>query len=111
MAETGPGWIAGAIAAIYPPLITADGLVMSEPLFVLRVAAALLVALTLLSSPTRRRAGFSARSSASPSSPAARGSCCSDCSPGRPRSPASPLSADARVLATTAAAVLVVARG
>jgi 4-amino-4-deoxy-L-arabinose transferase-like glycosyltransferase len=46
------GWVAGAIAAIYPPLITADGLVMSEPLFVLLVTAALLVALSLIDRPT-----------------------------------------------------------
>ncbi len=39
------GFIAGAIAAVYPPLVTADGLVMSEPLFVLLSAAALLAAL------------------------------------------------------------------
>ncbi|MGI8864388.1 MAG: ArnT family glycosyltransferase [Solirubrobacteraceae bacterium] len=38
------GFIAGAIAALYPPLVTADGLVMSEPLFVLMSAAALLAA-------------------------------------------------------------------
>jgi 4-amino-4-deoxy-L-arabinose transferase-like glycosyltransferase len=38
------GFIAGAIAAVYPPLVTADGLVMSEPLFVLMTAAALLAA-------------------------------------------------------------------
>jgi 4-amino-4-deoxy-L-arabinose transferase-like glycosyltransferase len=39
------GIIAGAMAAVYPPLVTADGLVMSEPLFVLLSAAALLLAL------------------------------------------------------------------
>ncbi|MDQ6746406.1 MAG: glycosyltransferase family 39 protein, partial [Actinomycetota bacterium] len=41
------GWIAGVLAALYPPLITADGLVMSEPLFVLGVAGALLLAIRL----------------------------------------------------------------
>jgi 4-amino-4-deoxy-L-arabinose transferase-like glycosyltransferase len=45
-------WLAGAIAAIYPPLVTADGLVMSEPLFVLLVTAALLLALTVTDRPT-----------------------------------------------------------
>jgi hypothetical protein len=39
------GYLAGAIAAVYPPLVTADGLVMSEPLFVVMTAAALLTAL------------------------------------------------------------------
>jgi 4-amino-4-deoxy-L-arabinose transferase-like glycosyltransferase len=39
------GLVAAAIAALYPPFVTADGLVMSEPLFVVTVAAALLVAL------------------------------------------------------------------
>lgn len=39
------GLVAGVVAALYPPLITADGLVMSEPLFVLTVAASLLLAL------------------------------------------------------------------
>ncbi len=39
------GVIAALIAAFYPPLVTADGLVMSEPLFVLLVAVALLVAI------------------------------------------------------------------
>ena len=50
------GWIAGAIAALYPPLVTADGLVMSEPLFVLLVTAALLLALTLTDRPSVPRA-------------------------------------------------------
>lgn len=39
------GYLAGAIAAAYPPLVTADGLAMSEPLFVVMTAAALVVAL------------------------------------------------------------------
>jgi 4-amino-4-deoxy-L-arabinose transferase-like glycosyltransferase len=46
-----PGLIAASIAAVYPPFITADGLVMSEPLFVLIVAAALLVAHRLATRP------------------------------------------------------------
>lgn len=41
------GVIAGLLAAVYPPLVTADGLVMSEPLFVLLVAVSLLAALRL----------------------------------------------------------------
>ena len=44
------GLIAAALAALYPPFITADGLVMSEPLFVVTVTAALLAALSLISS-------------------------------------------------------------
>lgn len=51
------GWIAGAVAALYPPLVTADGLVMSEPLFVLGVAAAMLLGLRLR---RRRSAGDAA---------------------------------------------------
>jgi 4-amino-4-deoxy-L-arabinose transferase-like glycosyltransferase len=39
------GRLAGALAAFYPPFVTADGLIMSEPLFVVTVAAALLLAL------------------------------------------------------------------
>ncbi len=50
------GIIAGALAAVYPPLITADGLVMSEPLFVLLVTGALLVALIVSERPTTRGA-------------------------------------------------------
>jgi 4-amino-4-deoxy-L-arabinose transferase-like glycosyltransferase len=46
------GLLAGLLAAVYPPLITADGLVMSEPLFVLLVAGALLLALHALSHPS-----------------------------------------------------------
>ncbi len=52
------GLIAAGIAAVYPPFITADGLVMSEPLFVVTVTAALLAALTLLSAPTTRNAAI-----------------------------------------------------
>lgn len=50
------GMLAGAIAAAYPPLITADGLVMSEPLFVLLVTAALLLALNATARPSGRGA-------------------------------------------------------
>jgi 4-amino-4-deoxy-L-arabinose transferase-like glycosyltransferase len=46
------GLVAGGIAALYPPLITADGLVMSEPLFVLLATAALLTAIEVNASPT-----------------------------------------------------------
>jgi hypothetical protein len=46
------GLIAAAIAALYPPFVTADALVMSEPLFTLTVAAALLVAIHLRRRPT-----------------------------------------------------------
>lgn len=49
VAGTRAGWVAGVLAAMYPPLITADGLVMSEPLFVLGVAAALLLAINVRS--------------------------------------------------------------
>jgi 4-amino-4-deoxy-L-arabinose transferase-like glycosyltransferase len=38
------GLIAAAIAAVYPPLVTADGAVMSEPLYVLLLLIALLLA-------------------------------------------------------------------
>ncbi len=41
------GYLAGTIAVVYPPLITADGLVMSEPLFVVLTAVTLLMALRL----------------------------------------------------------------
>ena len=46
------GLIAGVTAAVYPPLVTADGLVMSEPLFVVLVVAAMLLALNAPSSPS-----------------------------------------------------------
>ncbi len=46
------GWTAGALAMLYPPLVTADGLVMSEPLFVLTVVASLLVAIELRERPS-----------------------------------------------------------
>jgi 4-amino-4-deoxy-L-arabinose transferase-like glycosyltransferase len=41
------GLVAATLAALYPPFVTADGLVMSEPLFVVTVTAALLVALRM----------------------------------------------------------------
>jgi 4-amino-4-deoxy-L-arabinose transferase-like glycosyltransferase len=46
------GIVAASIAAVYPPFVTADGLVMSEPLFAAIVAAALLVALRLRERPS-----------------------------------------------------------
>lgn len=52
------GVIAGVIASVYPPFITADGLVMSEPLFVVTVTASLLAALALLDRPTPRNAAI-----------------------------------------------------
>jgi 4-amino-4-deoxy-L-arabinose transferase-like glycosyltransferase len=52
------GYLAGGIAAVYPPLVTADGLVMSEPLFVLTTAAALLVARRAHTSGRTRDAGL-----------------------------------------------------
>ncbi len=56
VADDRAGLIAGAIASVYPPFITADGLVMSEPLFVVTVAGALIAALALLAHPSVRRA-------------------------------------------------------
>ncbi len=56
VADDRAGLIAGLIAAVYPPFITADGLVMSEPLFVVTVAGALIAALALLQHPTALRA-------------------------------------------------------
>jgi 4-amino-4-deoxy-L-arabinose transferase-like glycosyltransferase len=50
------GLLAASIAALYPPLITADGLVMSEPLFVLLTTAALLVALHANARPRTKTA-------------------------------------------------------
>jgi hypothetical protein len=52
------GLLAASIAALYSPLVTADGLVMSEPLFVLTVVAALLLALHLRARPSLQRAGL-----------------------------------------------------
>src|SRR5438552_3622966 len=50
------GLLAAAVAALYPPFITADGLVMSEPLFTLTVAASLILALAVKARPTIPRA-------------------------------------------------------
>ncbi|HEV3056412.1 MAG TPA: hypothetical protein VGX45_17250, partial [Solirubrobacteraceae bacterium] len=50
------GLIAAGIAAIYPPFITADGSIMSEPLYVLLLVVALLLALSLIARPTVTRA-------------------------------------------------------
>jgi 4-amino-4-deoxy-L-arabinose transferase-like glycosyltransferase len=50
------GLLASGIAAVYPPFITADGLVMSEPLFVVTVALALLAALMTLDRPSPKTA-------------------------------------------------------
>ncbi len=49
------GLAASAIAAVYPPFITADGSVMSEPLYVLLIVVALVLATDLLRAPTARR--------------------------------------------------------
>lgn len=51
------GLIASGIAAIYPPFVTADGSVMSEPLYVFLLLVALLLASQLVQRPTVRRAG------------------------------------------------------
>jgi len=50
------GLVASGLAVVYPPFVTADGSVMSEPLFVLLVLSALLLATTLVKGPTVRRA-------------------------------------------------------
>ncbi len=47
------GWLAGGGAALYPPLVTADGLVMAEPLFALLVAVTVLCVLGRLERPGR----------------------------------------------------------
>jgi 4-amino-4-deoxy-L-arabinose transferase-like glycosyltransferase len=49
------GLIASAIAAVYPPFITADGSIMSEPLYVFLLVVALLLATDLLKRPTIQR--------------------------------------------------------
>jgi hypothetical protein len=48
------GIAAAAVAAFYPQFVTADALVMSEPLFTLTVAAAVLLAIRLRDVPTLR---------------------------------------------------------
>ncbi len=50
------GRIAAAVALIYPPLVTADGSLQSEPLYVLLLLCALLVATRALRAPTIGRA-------------------------------------------------------
>lgn len=50
------GLLAAAIAAVYPPFITADGSIMSEPLYVLLLVVALLLAVSLIARPTVVRA-------------------------------------------------------
>jgi 4-amino-4-deoxy-L-arabinose transferase-like glycosyltransferase len=46
------GLLAASIAAVYPPFVTADGSVMSEPLYVLILVVALLLALRLHATPS-----------------------------------------------------------
>ncbi len=50
------GRIAAVVALVYPPFITADGSLQAEPLYVLLLVVALLVATRALSSPTVRQA-------------------------------------------------------
>jgi 4-amino-4-deoxy-L-arabinose transferase-like glycosyltransferase len=50
------GLLAASIAAIYPPFVTADGSVMSEPAYVLILILALLLALRLHATPSVRLA-------------------------------------------------------
>ena len=50
------GLIASAIAAVYPPFITADGSIMSEPLYVFLLVVALLLAMRLIGRPAVTRA-------------------------------------------------------
>jgi 4-amino-4-deoxy-L-arabinose transferase-like glycosyltransferase len=49
------GLTASAIAAVYPPFITADGSIMSEPLYVFLLVVALLLATDLVKRPTVQR--------------------------------------------------------
>jgi 4-amino-4-deoxy-L-arabinose transferase-like glycosyltransferase len=46
------GLVASGLAAVYPPFVTADGSVMSEPLFVLLVLIALMLAVSLVERPS-----------------------------------------------------------
>ncbi|MDQ6820332.1 MAG: glycosyltransferase family 39 protein [Actinomycetota bacterium] len=46
------GTIAGAVAVVYPPFVTADGSIQSEPLYVLLLVIALLLAWRLASAPS-----------------------------------------------------------
>ncbi len=50
------GLIATGIAAVYPPFVTADGSIMSEPLYVLLLLVALLLASRLVHRPSVRGA-------------------------------------------------------
>ncbi len=50
------GVLAASIAAIYPPFVTADGSVMSEPVYVLILVVALLLALRLHATPSLKLA-------------------------------------------------------
>lgn len=50
------GLLAAWIAAVYPPFVTADGSVMSEPLYVFLLITALLLATQLLTRPSVRHA-------------------------------------------------------
>jgi 4-amino-4-deoxy-L-arabinose transferase-like glycosyltransferase len=50
------GRIAAALALVYPPFITADGSLQSEPLYVLLLLCTLLVAVSTWQAPTVRRA-------------------------------------------------------
>lgn len=50
-----PGLVASAIAAVYPPLILVGSTLMSEPLFIVLVLAAVLTALVHRDSPHRLR--------------------------------------------------------
>jgi 4-amino-4-deoxy-L-arabinose transferase-like glycosyltransferase len=50
------GLIASGIAAVYPPFVTADGSIMSEPLYVFLLVTALLLATQLVARPSARRA-------------------------------------------------------
>jgi 4-amino-4-deoxy-L-arabinose transferase-like glycosyltransferase len=53
------GVLAGSLAAVYPPLVTADGSLMSEPLYVLIVVLAMLLAISRPST-TQRAASIGA---------------------------------------------------
>ncbi len=50
------GTIAGTVAAVYPPFVTADGSIQAEPLYVLLVVIALLLAWALVDAPSIKRA-------------------------------------------------------
>jgi 4-amino-4-deoxy-L-arabinose transferase-like glycosyltransferase len=50
------GTIAGAVAAVYPPFVTADGSIQAEPLYVLLLVVALLLAWRLADAPSAQGA-------------------------------------------------------